>query len=175
MQPYTQDLFPETLLVQLDNEQHIFTTSLQVAEHFQKPHHNIMRSIKRILKNTPSERGLINFELSSYRNKQNKKQPMYRLSKDGFIFVTMGFTGKKASAWKWDFIDAFNDMERFVIAQLKKEANAFYQLRQPWQAVVVGTQAGKSRADIAKDAGYTSVGSVTSARARLKQLGVLPS
>ena len=37
--------------------------------------------------------------------------PVYRLTRDGFTFLAMGFTGEKAQAFKWAYIDAFNRME----------------------------------------------------------------
>jgi len=37
--------------------------------------------------------------------------PMAVLSRDGFTFLAMGFTGKAAAAWKEKFIAAFNRME----------------------------------------------------------------
>jgi hypothetical protein len=50
-------------------------------------------------------------------NDQNKNQPMYKMTKDGFVFLAMGFTGKKAAQWKEKFILAFNDMEKRLIQQ----------------------------------------------------------
>jgi len=36
---------------------------------------------------------------------------MYHITKDGFIFLVMGFTGEKAAQIKEAYIDAFNRME----------------------------------------------------------------
>ena len=55
---------------------------------------------------------------------------MFEMNRDGFAFLAMGFTGKKAEDWKLDFIDAFNLMEvelekqkpQFQIPQTYKEA-----------------------------------------------------
>ena len=38
-------------------------------------------------------------------------RPAYRITRDGFAFLAMGFTGKKAAAWKEKFLEAFNAME----------------------------------------------------------------
>ena len=37
---------------------------------------------------------------------------MYRITRDGFSFLAMGFTGRAAAAWKEAFIAAFGKMER---------------------------------------------------------------
>ena len=56
--------------------------SLHVAQFFEKEHKNVLRDIEKI---TELNSGLsvefarLNFELSSYRNLQNKKQPCYML------------------------------------------------------------------------------------------------
>ena len=36
------------------------------------------------------------------------------MSRDGFTFLVMGFTGKKAMEWKWKYINAFNQMENLI-------------------------------------------------------------
>jgi len=53
-----------------------------------------------------------NFALSSYSvDLQVRKYPYYKITRDGFSFLVMGFTGKKAAEWKEKFIAAFNMME----------------------------------------------------------------
>ena len=39
---------------------------------------------------------------------------MYYINRDGFVFLVMGFTGKKANEWKWKYIEAFNQMESYI-------------------------------------------------------------
>ncbi|WP_184069054.1 Rha family transcriptional regulator [Paraburkholderia sp. CI2] len=41
---------------------------------------------------------------------RGKSQPFYVLTKDGFMFLVMGFTGKAAASMKEAFIEAFNAM-----------------------------------------------------------------
>ena len=82
------------------------TTSLIVAEKFNKRHDNILRAIENL--ECSNEFRLLNFEESSYRNEQGKMQPCYRITRDGFAFLAMGFKGKKAAVWKERFIAAFN-------------------------------------------------------------------
>ena len=85
-------------------------SSLDIAEHFGKQHKNILRDIERL--EIPDDFRRLNFEPSSYVNGQNKEQPAYNLTRDGFSFLVMGFTGKKANEWKVKYIEAFNLMEK---------------------------------------------------------------
>jgi hypothetical protein len=40
------------------------------------------------------------------------------MTKDGFIFLVMGYTGKKAAVFKEAYITRFNQMEAFIIERL---------------------------------------------------------
>jgi len=84
------------------------TDSLKVAEKFGKQHSKVLRAIRQ-LACSPKFRQA-NFGESSYLNEQGKKQPVVTMTKDGFMFLVMGFTGAKAGAWKEAFIEAFNRM-----------------------------------------------------------------
>ena len=93
----------------------ITTTSLKLAETFGKNHQHILRDIEKLLKQLPKEWGVSNFGQSSYVNLQNKKQPMYTLTRDAFSLLVMGFTGEKALQWKLKYIEAFNAMEKALL------------------------------------------------------------
>jgi hypothetical protein len=54
----------------------------------------------------------LNFEPAEYIDEQGKPRPSYDLTRDGFALLVMGFTGKKAMAWKVKYINAFNAMEK---------------------------------------------------------------
>ncbi len=83
------------------------TTSNKVAEFFGKRHDNVLRDIANLLKDIP-EFSRLNFEESEYINSRGKKYTNYQITKDGFVMLAMGFTGKKAMEWKVKFINAFN-------------------------------------------------------------------
>ena len=89
-------------------EGHITTTSNQIAAHFNKRLDTVLRAIRKL--ECSAEYRLRNFAESSYRNEQGKEQPCYRLTRDGFVFLAMGFTGKDAAQWKEAYITAFNKM-----------------------------------------------------------------
>jgi Rha family phage regulatory protein len=93
------------------------TTSLTVAEHFGKRHKNVLRDIEGLRAQVSEDFGRLNFEPSSYLNEQKKPQPMYRLSRDGFAMLAMGFTGTAAVKWKEAYIRAFSLMERRLLDQ----------------------------------------------------------
>ena len=113
----------------------VVTSSLIVAEYFGKRHCDILRAISLL------ECGKLfrqrNFALSNYAKKNgniSKSYPMYYLTRDGFTFLAMGFTGKVAAKFKEAYIEAFNDMERRLQEQkstkyaeklLKKYINKF--------------------------------------------------
>jgi phage regulator Rha-like protein len=44
-------------------------------------------------------------------NGGTREEKMYLMSRDGFAFLAMGFTGKKAAEFKAAYIRRFNDME----------------------------------------------------------------
>ncbi|MBL7583265.1 Rha family transcriptional regulator, partial [Pseudomonas aeruginosa] len=46
-----------------------------------------------------------------------KPEPYFRMTRDGFTFLCMGFTGKEAARWKEAYINAFNKMEQAIIEQ----------------------------------------------------------
>ncbi len=93
--------------------QKAITTSLIIAEVFEKQHKNVMQSIERL--ECSAEFRRLNFQPSSYLNEQNKPQPMYQITKDAFIFLAMGFTGSKAAQFKEAFIAQFNAMEKMLL------------------------------------------------------------
>ena len=112
----------ELCLVAVENE-HAVTTSLRVAEVFGKQHYNVMKAIKSL--DCSEEFRAVNFNASKidYQNGNIKKQlPMYYITRDGFMFLVMGFTGKTAAKWKEAYIKAFNEMEAKIRAEQMAKA-----------------------------------------------------
>ena len=98
----------------------ITTTSLQVAQHFGKRHADVIRAIKNLLDQLPPEHQRIfalTFNEVPGPNGAVRKDPAYRLTRDGFTLLAMGFTGKEALQWKLAYITAFNQMERELLAR----------------------------------------------------------
>lgn len=93
----------------------VTTTSLDVAKHFGKRHDNVIKSIRSL--ECPEDFALLNFEECSRAGSNNKPEPYYRMTRDGFVLLCMGFTGKQAAQWKVAYIMAFNKMEQALRAQ----------------------------------------------------------
>ncbi|MCT3308839.1 hypothetical protein EFP47_03985, partial [Lactiplantibacillus pentosus] len=93
-------------LVIMKNKQAV-TSSLQVAETFDKEHKNIMRDIDKLLESGGSKLSREMFATGTYDNR-GKQYPMYYMNRDGFTLLAMGFTGDKALQFKLQYIKAFN-------------------------------------------------------------------
>lgn len=115
-------------LLMVDGEP--MTTSLAVAEHFGKLHKNVLRDIANL--ECSEEFHRLNFELvketmtyvDSSGNQacmQTDRTGHYRMTRDGFVFLAMGFTGAKAAAWKEAYITAFNRMEHELARRIAAE------------------------------------------------------
>ncbi|HEA8891672.1 TPA: Rha family transcriptional regulator [Escherichia coli] len=98
----------------------VVTSSLAVADFFSKRHDDVLKKI-RILDCSP-EFCARNFAETSILVRQpnggTRKLPCYQITRDGFAFLAMGFTGKRAAQFKEAYINAFNQMEK----QLSKPA-----------------------------------------------------
>lgn len=100
-------------LVYLKNDEAV-CDSLQVAEKFHKRHSHVLEKIEKILIDEPTENSARCFRKANYKDGKGEIRPMYLMNRDGFAFLVMGFTGKKANEWKWKYIKAFNQMESFI-------------------------------------------------------------
>lgn len=89
------------------------TTSRIVSDVFDKTHKDVLRAINN-LDCSDEFRGR-NFALSSYKSKQGKTLKCVDMTRDGFSFLCMGFTGSKAAKWKEQYINAFNEMEKGLL------------------------------------------------------------
>lgn len=91
----------------------IWVSSRDVADKFEKNHRDVMRSIKML--DCSEDFRARSFALSSYSvetgNGTYKEYPEYLMTRDGFTFLAMGFTGAKAARFKEAYIAEFNRME----------------------------------------------------------------
>ncbi|MEE3805417.1 Rha family transcriptional regulator [Lysinibacillus fusiformis] len=112
-------------LVIIQNRQAV-TTSLQVAQDFEKGHNHVLRDIDALREGVQNWTDL--FKEDVYEHPQNKQQyRMFYMNRDGFTLLAMGFNGNKALDFKLKYIQAFNEMER--------------QLRQPTTAELIAMMA----------------------------------
>ena len=123
-------LHPEFKLYERKDK--VFCSSLQVAETFEKRHDHVLEDIAKIgLPRTgessksrdflTSERAETitdffsdNFWRTTYINSQNKKQPMYLMTEEGFTVLVMGYTGDKAMYFKIEYVKRFKAYESFI-------------------------------------------------------------
>lgn len=101
------------------------TTSLKVAEKFEKQHKDVLESIRGLQSSMSTADFSALFSETTYRASNGKSNPMYEMNRDGFSLLAMGFTGEKALKWKLQYISAFNAME--------DELKRIYTERQQWQ------------------------------------------
>jgi len=99
-------------LINIKNDEAV-TTSLQVAEAFEKRHDRVLRAIENLIVGLPKN-GVSYFHKGKYKDSSGKSNTMYYLNRDGFSLLVMGFTGKKALEWKLKYIEAFNQMESYI-------------------------------------------------------------
>lgn len=87
----------------------LMASSREVAQNFGKLHKNVLQSIGNL--ECSEEFARLNFQPSGYVDATGRRLPQMLMTRDGFTFLVMGFTGKEAGAWKEKYIAAFNAME----------------------------------------------------------------
>ncbi|WP_230657760.1 Rha family transcriptional regulator [Psychrobacter sp. I-STPA10] len=100
-------------LVQTHDNQ-VITTSKIIADTFGKLHKDVLRKIEHLSAEIQKTWYKTNFRLIQIEvdlgQNRTRLDKGYELTKDGFMLLVMGFTGKKAMALKIEFINAFNWM-----------------------------------------------------------------
>lgn len=87
----------ENLVFQNSNGNDV-TTSLLVAEVFGKEHSKVVRDIESL--SCSASFNAANFGVITYIDSRNREQTAYEMTKDGFSFLVMGYTGAKAGEFK---------------------------------------------------------------------------
>lgn len=98
----------EALVISKGNE--LKTDSRKVAMAFGKRHAHVIRDIRKIIEQLPTDFTQSIFGLSEYTDKTGRKLPMYEMNKDGFMLLTMGYSTHEAMQIKVAYIQAFNEM-----------------------------------------------------------------
>lgn len=89
---------------------HPTTTSIDVARYFCKRHGDVIRAIRQL--GCSQEFAQRNFASCSRKADNGRAELYYQITRDGFSFLCMGFTGPQADKWKEAYIHAFNEMEK---------------------------------------------------------------
>ncbi len=93
------------------HEQQVRTDSLKVAEIFERQHKNVIQRIESL--DCSPEFMSANFSAhvqTIQAGAVQRESKYYEMSKDGFIFLVMGFTGAAAARIKEAYINTFNKM-----------------------------------------------------------------
>lgn len=97
--------------VSLEGER-LVTDTRRVAQHFGKQHKNVLRAFDALDCSANFRR--LNFEPTMESvpgpNGATRQERLVRMSKNGFMFLVMGFTGHKAAQIKEAYIGAFDAM-----------------------------------------------------------------
>ena len=93
------------------------TTSRQVASYFGKQHFHVIEKIKSL--DCSAQFLTLNFSRVPFEHNGNQYEE-YEMTKDGFVFLVMGFTGKKAAQFKEAYIAEFNRMEVELLSRSQK-------------------------------------------------------
>lgn len=97
-------------------DQQAVTTSLQVAEGFEKQHGHILRDIENLQKDVSNFGEM--FSEGTEPDSYGRNRKIYYMNRDGFTLLAMGFNGNKALQFKLKYIEAFNQMENHIKQQL---------------------------------------------------------
>ncbi len=103
-------------IAKINHEERTVVSSLDIAETFGKEHRRVLQDIREI--GCSEEFRLHNFVQSSYENSQGKQQPMFFVTRDGFVLLAMGYTGELAMRFKEAYIKQFNAMESALRGKL---------------------------------------------------------
>lgn len=124
------------------------TTSLIVANYFEKNHKHVMEAIQELIviaeKSAVTEIQEVSsyFELTSYEVPLNngtgavRKYPMYIMNEEGFTHLAMGFTGEKARVFKQRYIKAFKAMRNTIQQGAQMLSNSMEQFMQTQTALM---------------------------------------
>ncbi|WP_050862610.1 Rha family transcriptional regulator [Enterobacter kobei] len=94
------------------------TTSIAVANYFGKQHRDVTKKI-RSLECSPSFTSANFFAVvvTAQAGFDEREIEAFEMTKNGFIFLVMGFTGKRAAAFKEAYIAEFDRMESELLKQ----------------------------------------------------------
>ena len=93
-------------------DQQVKTTSLKVAELFNKQHKDVLRKLESLdcSPEFTSAHFCAHVQTIEIGNGASRESKYYEMTKDGFMFLVMGFTGAAAAKIKEAYINTFNQM-----------------------------------------------------------------
>jgi len=113
--------------------------SREVAEMVEKDHKNLIRDIKRYIKqmNEINEKNIGERKIepsdffieSTYQDNQNKTQPCYNVTKKGCEFIAHKLTGQRGTKFTARYINRFHEMENKISEIAKPEISTEQMVR----------------------------------------------
>jgi len=151
-------------LVLKNDDGSLYTTSLIIAEVFNREHNNVLKKIRKLIEDCSKldlDTG-VNFYLSEYKDSSGKINEMYKFGKLSCEVLIMEMVGNDTLKWKIKFANAFNEMEN-IIKKSKQLSKAEYLvqqanmiLEQEQRTTMIETRLDKVET-ITKDKGYMSI------------------
>lgn len=95
--------------------QKLLTTSLVIAEQFEKRHDRIIRKIESGFNSENKEISAftrLNFGVSEYLDSSGKRNKYYKMTEEGFAEIAMSLTGEKAKLIRIKFLSEFKLMQK---------------------------------------------------------------
>lgn len=130
----------------------VWISSKKVAELCDRRHDNVLRDIRHIQKQVP-DFFLLNFEFLETIEKSSGGAVVnlseYRMTRDGFFMLSMGFTGESAMKFKELIIARFNVLERYYLEREGANRRSFDKLNR--LTVDSMLRAGKTRLQIKRE------------------------
>ncbi|MBO0572786.1 phage antirepressor Ant [Clostridium botulinum] len=106
----------QKVILNIKNGQPV-VSSREVANDFGKRHSHVVEAIDNKIESLTTENSEVKISklfIPTTFNHNGNDYKEYLLTRDGFTFIVMGFTGAKADSWKFKYIEAFNNMEQYI-------------------------------------------------------------
>ena len=98
-----------------ENSADAWVSTRNLAKLFEKEHKHVMETIReKVIPDISEEFSRSNFRPSKFKDSRGKTQPEYLLNRKSFSIIVMGYTGKRAMAFKEAYIEAFEAMHTVI-------------------------------------------------------------
>lgn len=119
-----QPVDPTRIPVVRERDGKLFADSRDVAAFFEKRHEDVLRAIRGL--HCSHEFTTRNFALREEIQKHStgaSRSTFVEMTRSGFVFLVMGFTGERAAEFKERYINRFDAMERELQARQKTDVS----------------------------------------------------
>lgn len=89
----------------------LYALSTDVSDYFEREHKNVLESVEKCLTEQISLAAEFSATKYSIKGRYYKR---FEMSRTGFTYLVLGFTGRKSNQFKLDYINQFEKMEAFI-------------------------------------------------------------